>query len=563
MDCKPKQNLIVLLTFVALVAVVANNAALAQSTEWAVEVVDGGGDVESADLAYDPVGNPAIAYATDYQVKFAHRDSVSWVLEPIGAASGDNAISLAYDGEQPTVSYTNDGRLYFARRSASGGWDIELVDGSDDVLNRPVSLAYDNSGNPSISYCAGTKNPAEAQTVLKFAHWNKNSESWDIEIVVDAPWTRYISLAYDSAGKPAIAYMDMTGRNRRTRIYFVKLARWNEDSSSWDIETVDSMSDPYIGFFIDLAFDPISRDPSIVYCKDSVTLHFARYDGSSWESEWIGSGIRPSLAYNSSGTAFVSYYDFIEGVLNLAQRNAVSGDWETEIADWVYNVTSTSIAIDPAGNPAVRYNENHILKFAWRGPFNARPTVTIDSPLDGVTFDSGATIDFLGTASDLEDGFLTDYLVWESDIQGDIGVGGHVQAMLIDGYHTITASVTDSGGKTGDASVVITVGELPLLHVEDIAMNSGKAGPNYYALATVWVMDNVGDVEGATVSGEWSGAVSGTATGVTDADGKVTLQSPKKKKGGTFIFTVTDVEAPGYIYDEALNAETSDSVTAP
>ncbi len=106
--------------------------------------------------------------------------------------------------------------------------------------------------------------------------------------------------------------------------------------------------------------------------------------------------------------------------------------------------------------------------------------------------------------------------------------------------------------------------KLSSLHVGDIAMSSGKAGPNYYALATVWVIDDVGaDVVGATVYGQWSGDVSGTSSGVTGADGKVTLQSPKKKKGGNFIFTVTDVVAPGYIYDEALNAETSDSVTAP
>ena len=95
-------------------------------------------------------------------------------------------------------------------------------------------------------------------------------------------------------------------------------------------------------------------------------------------------------------------------------------------------------------------------------------------------------------------------------------------------------------------------------------MDWGKAGKNYYALATVLIIDDApADVEGATVYGQWSGAVSGTASAATDADGKVTLQSPKKKNGGTFIFTVTNVVASGYIYNEDLNAETEDSITVP
>ena len=123
-------------------------------------------------------------------------------------------------------------------------------------------------------------------------------------------------------------------------------------------------------------------------------------------------------------------------------------------------------------------------------------------------------------------------------------------------------SVTDLGGRTGSDSVSITVGQpiTPTIYVEDIEMDWGKSGINYYALATVWITDGAINVAGATVSGNWSGYVSGTASGVTGADGKVTLQSPKIKNGGNFTFTVTDVEASGYTYDEYLNTETDDSI---
>ena len=95
-------------------------------------------------------------------------------------------------------------------------------------------------------------------------------------------------------------------------------------------------------------------------------------------------------------------------------------------------------------------------------------------------------------------------------------------------------------------------------------MGSGNAGPNYWATATVWIKnDSSGDVEGATVYGEWTGATSETGSADTGPDGKATLQSSRLRNGGTFNFCVTDVVASGYTYDESMNNETCDSITAP
>ena len=95
------------------------------------------------------------------------------------------------------------------------------------------------------------------------------------------------------------------------------------------------------------------------------------------------------------------------------------------------------------------------------GQVNDPPTVSITSPTDGSTFDSGATILFEGTAIDKEDGELTASLVWTSSIDGQIGTGGSFSTILSDGNHTITAEVTDSGGKTRSDSIGITVGTPP------------------------------------------------------------------------------------------------------
>jgi subtilisin len=92
-------------------------------------------------------------------------------------------------------------------------------------------------------------------------------------------------------------------------------------------------------------------------------------------------------------------------------------------------------------------------------PGNNPPSVTITSPVNGASFDSGASISFAGSASDPEDGNLTSSLVWTSNQDGQIGTGGSFSAVLSDGTHTVTATATDSGGASGSASITITVVE--------------------------------------------------------------------------------------------------------
>jgi hypothetical protein len=88
------------------------------------------------------------------------------------------------------------------------------------------------------------------------------------------------------------------------------------------------------------------------------------------------------------------------------------------------------------------------------------------------------------------------------------------------------------------------------MHVYNIEMNSKVAGPNRSGIATIWIKDTIGaNINGATVYGDWSGPVSASASGVTGVDGKVTLQSPRTKSGGTITFTVTNVTATGYTYN--------------
>jgi len=89
---------------------------------------------------------------------------------------------------------------------------------------------------------------------------------------------------------------------------------------------------------------------------------------------------------------------------------------------------------------------------------NAAPTVSISAPTDGASFTQGDAISFSGSSTDAEDGDLTAGLSWSSSIDGAIGAGGSFsRSDLSVGTHTITATVTDSGGANNSAQVSVTV----------------------------------------------------------------------------------------------------------
>ena len=91
-------------------------------------------------------------------------------------------------------------------------------------------------------------------------------------------------------------------------------------------------------------------------------------------------------------------------------------------------------------------------------PANTPPTATIVNPADGSVFTEGDTIQFSGSADDAEDGDLTGSLAWNSDRDGHLGTGGSIAvSTLRRGRHTITATVTDSGGTSTSAAIRVRI----------------------------------------------------------------------------------------------------------
>jgi len=102
------------------------------------------------------------------------------------------------------------------------------------------------------------------------------------------------------------------------------------------------------------------------------------------------------------------------------------------------------------------------------------------------------------------------------------------------GTYTATLTVTDDRGGIDAASIEIVVNQdqASIMHVDDIAMELvDRERRGNSALATITIVDASGQpVQGATVTGRWTGLTKGTSTATTDANGDAVMTSRSTKK---------------------------------
>jgi hypothetical protein len=97
------------------------------------------------------------------------------------------------------------------------------------------------------------------------------------------------------------------------------------------------------------------------------------------------------------------------------------------------------------------------------------------------------------------------------------------------------------------------------MHVDSIVLSTKAQGPRDRGRATVTIVDENGDpVSGATVSGTFTGDVTGTDSGTTDSNGQVTLQTSAFNGVVSFGFCVDNVSG-SLTYDAGANVETCDT----
>ena len=163
------------------------------------------------------------------------------------------------------------------------------------------------------------------------------------------------------------------------------------------------------------------------------------------------------------------------------------------------------------------------------GGGNTAPIVTIAAPVNGSSSDEGVSIGFAGTANDSEDGYISANLTWTSDLDGNIGSGASFSTSTLSvGTHTITASVTDSGGLPDNDSITVTVNS-----VGGITLSaSGRKVQGVHHADLTW--------SGATPSPDVDVYRNGAVVATTSNDGFYTDNTGQRGGGSSYTYQVCE-----------------------
>jgi PKD repeat protein len=297
------------------------------------------------------------------------------------------------------------------------------------------------------------------------------------------------------------------------------------------------------------------------------------------------SDIAMSLRSSWGGTDSLASVTVRDGSGNPVPGATVSGSWSGAVSGTASVVTNSSGKAD-IRSPRAKVSNGATFRFTVTGitftgySYDAaknvetsdsitvggaqRPTAVISA--DVTSGPAPLTVNFSAAGSSDADGTISAYAWSFSD--GGSASGVTVQRVFsTPGTYTATLTVTDNAGLTDTKSVTITAGapgSATSMSVANIGMSLRSIWGRTEAVAAVTVRDGSGNlVPGATVTGTWSGVVSGSASVSTDSAGQASFVSARVSagSGAVFTLTVTGIVLPGYIYNPAGNVESSDSIT--
>jgi thermitase len=130
-------------------------------------------------------------------------------------------------------------------------------------------------------------------------------------------------------------------------------------------------------------------------------------------------------------------------------------------------------------------------------------------------------------------------------------------------YHYKVRSQDAAGNSASSGDFIFATTSAETMSIQSVSVVLVKSGLSYSGQATVTIMANVLPVQGATVSGRWSGATTDTDIGVTDASGTLVVLSDKVRKparGTVFTFTVTSITHSDSVWDGVSKSGSSPAV---
>lgn len=273
--------------------------------------------------------------------------------------TGNRPLVASYDLGRgiPKVGTLVNGAWTFLTDPREGGGGVEPFN-PNTVVNTGwyTSLAMGNDSVPRLAYYNQTSYS------LRFARWAGNA--WN-RTTVDTNATAYVSLALNATNGAHLAYYDEVGR---------RLMYAFGDGSTWTREVADESPGQDVGRFASLALDGVGGS-HVAYYDAAGALKYAHRAGSGlWTNETVvaGGGEHASLALHpTTDLPAISYYDAATRSLGYVEQ-LVPGAWTLPVSvDDPPNAAvgnHSSLAFDPAGNPAIAYQDaTHFdLKFANR-----------------------------------------------------------------------------------------------------------------------------------------------------------------------------------------------------
>ena len=186
-------------------------------------------------------------------------------------------------------------------------------------------------------------------------------------------------------------------------------------------------------------------------------------------------------------------------------------------------------------------------------PVNSAPTLTITSPANNSSFAEGTAITFAATATDVEDGSLSDAIVWKLGSVTLHTGASFTKADLPVGTHTLDVSVTDSGNLTTTKQVTVTVTQTGVEQALVATITTDK--DSYVDREKVNITVTVEDQSGAPVASASVSVIltstNGTQvafTGITGTTGEFAISyrlNVRKTGTGTYALDATITKA-GY-----------------
>ncbi len=361
-------------------------------SDWTCVVVDTANNSgDGIDLAFDSSNKAGISYLdiTSQTLRYAFNvgsdgtgctgstNAGTWYCETVASTTATGALvtAIAFDSSNyAAIAYYDAAGTdleYALRNLGNSGcsdadWTCESIMTIDSVGSYP-SLVF-NGGIARIATLRTTGN--DLIYTFRTPSASCDNANWTCEVVYSTNNSGYYNgLAFNGSNQAVISYLDSTDRD----LMFAVRDSGNSNcaDADWTCTDIEGNSMNVIKY-VSLKYDN-TNVPAVVYKEDTNdNLIYARYVGTggtgcfdaAWTCETVYStgniGERPSLAFNSSGVAGISFYNTDTADLMYAFRTAGSGcadsDWTCETVNSTFDVGSySSLAYDSSNKAGIGY----------------------------------------------------------------------------------------------------------------------------------------------------------------------------------------------------------------